>query len=115
LSENKPSVELGPIWISRRSEPFESDDYLFGLKIDGFRSFAYIENGECQLVSRNGKTFRNFKNLAQCIGENLRVENADIDGEIACVDDSGRSTFNDLCGCGIRAHRVRLSYRAIRP
>jgi ATP-dependent DNA ligase len=40
--------------------------------------------------------FRNFKDLAQWIGENLRVENAVIDGEIACVDDSGRSIFNDL-------------------
>src|SRR5215469_15722691 len=48
------------------------------------------------LVSRNGNTFRNFKALAQWIGENLPVESAVIDGEIACVDDSGRSVFNDL-------------------
>ena len=73
--------------LSRRSEPFDSDDYLFELRIDGFRSLAYIENGQCDLVSRNGNTFRNFKNLAPWIGENLRVENAVIDGEIACVDD----------------------------
>ena len=66
------------------------------MKIDGFRSLAYVENGQCDLVSRNGNTFRNFKNLAQWIGENLRVENAVLDGEIACVDDSGRSVFNDL-------------------
>jgi bifunctional non-homologous end joining protein LigD len=66
------------------------------LKIDGFRSLAYVENGQCDLVSRNGNTFRNFKDLAQWIGENLHVENAVLDGEIACVDDSGRSIFNDL-------------------
>jgi bifunctional non-homologous end joining protein LigD len=47
-------------------------------------------------VSRKGNTFRNFKDLVQWIGMNLRVENAVIDGEIACVDDSGRSIFNDL-------------------
>jgi ATP-dependent DNA ligase len=47
-------------------------------------------------VSRNGNMFRNFNDLAQWIGENLRVDNAVIDGEIACVDDSGRSIFNDL-------------------
>jgi ATP-dependent DNA ligase len=39
---------------------------------------------------------RNFKRLAQWIGKNLCVEDAVIDGEIACVDDSGRSIFNDL-------------------
>jgi bifunctional non-homologous end joining protein LigD len=82
--------------LSRRPKPFDSDDYIFELKIDGFRSLAYIENRQCDLVSRNGNTFRNFKDLAQWIGENLRVENAVLDGEIACVDDSGRSVFNDL-------------------
>jgi bifunctional non-homologous end joining protein LigD len=82
--------------LSRRPEPFDSDDYIFELKIDGFRSLAYIENGQCDLVSRNGNTFRNFKDLALWIGENLLVEDAVIDGEIACIDDSGRSIFNDL-------------------
>jgi bifunctional non-homologous end joining protein LigD len=66
------------------------------LKVDGFRSLAYIESGQWDLVSRNGNTFRNFKDLAEWIGGNLRVENAVLDGEIACVDDSGRSVFNDL-------------------
>jgi bifunctional non-homologous end joining protein LigD len=74
---------LRPIRLSRRPAPFDSDDYIFELKIDGFRSLAYIENSQCDLVSRNGNTFRNFKDLA-------RVETAVIDGEIACVDDSSR-------------------------
>ena len=87
---------MRPIRLSRRIEPFDSDDYIFELKIDGFRSLAYIENGQCELVSRNGNTFRNFKDLAHWIGEHLRIENAVIDGEIACVDELGRSVFNDL-------------------
>src|SRR5262249_23373944 len=87
---------LRPIRLSRRIEPFDSDQFIFELKIDGFRSLAYIENGECDLVSRNGNRFRNFKDLAQWIGDNLRVENAVMDGEIACVDELGRSVFNDL-------------------
>src|SRR5215472_12422437 len=82
--------------LSRRFEPFDSDEFIYELKIDGFRSLAYIENGQCDLVSRNGNTFRNFKELALWIGGNLRVENAVLDSEIACVDDSGRSVFNDL-------------------
>jgi len=73
-----------------------TDEFIYELKIDGFRALAYIENGQCDLVSRNGNTFRNFKHLAEWIGGNLRVENAVLDGGIACVDDSGRSVFNDL-------------------
>ena len=82
--------------LSRRPEPFDHADWIFELKLDGFRSLAYIEDGQCDLVSRNGNTFHNFKHLAEWIGENLRVESAVLDGEIACVDDSGRSVFNDL-------------------
>jgi bifunctional non-homologous end joining protein LigD len=66
--------------LSRRSEPFDSDAYIFELKIDGFRALAYVENGQCALVSRNANTFRNFKDLSKWIGENLRVENAVLDG-----------------------------------
>jgi hypothetical protein len=34
--------------LSRRPEPFDSDGYIFELKIDGFRSLAYIESsGQC--------------------------------------------------------------------
>src|SRR5262249_2941112 len=73
-----------------------TDYYIFELKIDGFRSLAYIENVQCDLVSRNGNTFCNFKDLAEWIGEHLPVENAVINGEIAWVDDLGRSVFNDL-------------------
>src|SRR5438132_5635631 len=87
---------LRPMRLSRRSEPFDSDEFIYELKVDGFRSLAYIENGQCDLVSRNGNTFRKFKDLALWIGENLRVENAVLDGEIACVDKYGRSVFNDL-------------------
>jgi hypothetical protein len=36
-----------------------------------------IENGQCDLVSRNGNTFRNFKDLAQWTGENLHVRDTD--------------------------------------
>ena len=79
---------------------------MYELKIDGFRALAYVENGKCDLVSRNGNTFRNFKDLAQWLGDNLRVESAVLDGEIACVDDSGRSVFN-LPPARVRLLRLR--------
>jgi len=61
------------------------------MKIDGFRSLAYVENGACQLVSRNGNVFRGFKDLLEWISKGLRVETAFLDGEIACVDEYGRA------------------------
>jgi len=67
---------LRPIRLSRRAEPFDSEFFIYELKIDGFRALSYAENGECQLVSRNGNVFGGFKDLGELIGENLRVASA---------------------------------------
>jgi bifunctional non-homologous end joining protein LigD len=87
---------LRPIRLSRRPEPFHSDQFIYELKIDGFRALAHIENSQGELISRNGNVFRGFADLADWIVKHLRVESAVLDGEIACVDDYGRSVFRDL-------------------
>jgi bifunctional non-homologous end joining protein LigD len=87
---------LRPIRLSRRIEPFDSDQFICELKVDGFRALAHIEAGEGRLVSRNGNTLRGFADLAAWLAEHLRVESAVLHGEIACVDDGGRPVFRDL-------------------
>ena len=87
---------MRPIRLSRRTEPFDSDQFIFELKIDGFRALAQIQAGKGELVSRNGNVFRGFADLATWIAEHLHVESAVLDGEIACVDDAGRPVFRDL-------------------
>jgi len=82
--------------LSRRLEPFDSDRFIYELKVDGFRALAHIDAGNGELISRNGNVFRGFADLATWIAEHLRVESAVIDGEIACVDESGRPVFRDL-------------------
>jgi ATP-dependent DNA ligase len=47
-------------------------------------------------VSRNGNVFRGFADLAVWIAEHLKVEDAVLDGEIACIDGEGRPVFKDL-------------------
>src|SRR4029077_1586381 len=76
--------------------PFDSDEYLYELEIDGFRALAYIAAGKGELVSRNGNTFHGFAELATWIAEHLKVESAVLDGEIACIDGEGRPIFRDL-------------------
>ena len=78
--------------LSRRSEPFDSDQFIYELKIDGFRALAHTADGRGELISRNGNVFRGFAELATWLAEHLRVESAVLDGEIACVDDAGRTS-----------------------
>src|SRR5258705_13845598 len=88
--------DLCPIRLSRRPEPFDSDEYLYELKIDGFRALAHIAEGKGDLISRNGNPFRGFAELATWIAEHLKVEDAVLDGEIACIDGEGPPVFKDL-------------------
>jgi len=69
---------------------------IYELKVDGFRALAHLANGRGELVSRNGNKFHGFAELADWLARHLRVENAVLDGELACVDNAGRSIFRDL-------------------
>jgi ATP-dependent DNA ligase len=55
---------MRPMRLSRRFEPFDSDQFIYELKIDGFRALAQIEAGTGELISRKGNTFHGFSNLA---------------------------------------------------
>ena len=87
---------IRPIRLSRRPEPFDSDEFIYELKVDGFRALLHLEDGQGELVSRNGNTFYGFAELAQWLAEHLKVESAVLDGEIACIDGEGRPVFRDL-------------------
>jgi ATP-dependent DNA ligase len=46
-----------PMALSHKPAPFDHPAWIFELKYDGFRSLAFIQNGRCQLISRNGHPF----------------------------------------------------------
>lgn len=87
---------ITPMRLSRARDPFDNPEWIFELKHDGFRALAYIEDGRCRLVSRNGHTFKGFHALCSGIVGNLAVHQAIIDGEICCLGKDGRSLFNML-------------------
>src|SRR5579864_865052 len=87
--------KLRPMRLQQLAKPFDSPDWVFELKHDGFRCLAYIENGKCRLISRRNLVYKIFDRLKGALGK-LRVKNAVLDGEIICVDSAGRSIFNEL-------------------
>src|SRR5689334_9968410 len=50
-----------PLPLDRALGPFTHADWFFEIKWDGFRALAYIENGRCRLLSRNGNEFKVFR------------------------------------------------------
>jgi bifunctional non-homologous end joining protein LigD len=85
-----------PVVLTEREHPFDDPDWLFEIKLDGFRALAYLLKGECRLASRNGSTFKGFQSLRSAIAQELDVKNAILDGEIVSLDAQGRTDFNAL-------------------
>jgi bifunctional non-homologous end joining protein LigD len=75
-------------------EPFDHPDYIFELKHDGFRAVAYIDRGDCRLISRNLKSLL-FKSLRASLAA-IDVTDAIFDGEIIVLNRNGVSQFNSL-------------------
>jgi bifunctional non-homologous end joining protein LigD len=76
--------------------PPEGDDWLHEIKHDGYRIVARIEEGEVQLISRNGKDWtKEFPQVARALGR-LPAGTALLDGEVAAVLPSGATSFQAL-------------------
>jgi len=81
--------------LARLPEPFNHPDWIFELKYDGWRALAYVEQGTCRLVSRNGNPFKRFPDLCLKIAMAIRGT-AVLDGEVACLDGDGKPQFYEL-------------------
>ena len=69
LLQNAPWIDRGNETVvygfpfSRRAKPFDSQDFIFELKIDGWRALAVVEAHKCNLVSRNGNVFSRYSEV----------------------------------------------------
>ena len=86
---------IQPIAPKRIQAPFDHTEFVFELKMDGWRCLAYLENGVCRLISRKQNQYKSFGPLTASVAK-LQVQNAIIDGEVVCLDPKGRSVFLDM-------------------
>ena len=66
--------------------PFDRPDWIFELKLDGFRALAHIEGHRCELISRTGHTFRDWPYLEVELAHSIRCDSAILDGEVVSFD-----------------------------
>jgi len=72
----------------------DGDDWLYEIKHDGYRALAFKDGKDVRLVSRNNKAF-DYPQLLDAL-KLLLVERVILDGEIAALDEKGRSSFQLL-------------------
>ncbi len=81
--------------LSRKALP-EGEEYVYEVKLDGFRCIAFVDGEDVFLQSRNGKTLgRYFPELTLPAGRYV------LDGEIVVRDSAGHEDFDAL---GQRIH-----------
>jgi bifunctional non-homologous end joining protein LigD len=85
---------IKPMLAKLIDKPFDSDDWLFEIKWDGYRALANIKKGKVKLYSRNGLEF--FK-YTQVVEELQKIPfDAIFDGEVVALDENGIPRFQYL-------------------
>ena len=86
---------IKPMLASLTDSAFNSDEWVFEIKWDGYRAVAGIRKGKVELQSRNNLSFKKkFYPVTQAL-ENWNI-NAIVDGEIIAVDENGITDFQHL-------------------
>ena len=86
---------LHPMLATLVDEPFTDSEWQFELKLDGYRTLAYINSGKVDLRSRKNNSFNKQFNDVRKALEGWKI-NAVIDGEVVVLNEEGRPDFNKI-------------------
>ncbi|MDD4111168.1 MAG: RNA ligase family protein, partial [Clostridia bacterium] len=100
-----------PMLLKKNSQPFDSDDYIFELKLDGIRCLAYLDKNEMTLINRR------FKNITKVYPElkniNKQVkEKCILDGELVYIDENGKPDFNILMTRSLSMNSFKIAVKS---
>ncbi|RYY53486.1 MAG: DNA ligase, partial [Chitinophagaceae bacterium] len=87
--------DLSPMLATLVDKPFDSDEWMYEVKWDGYRALAFIDGNKVQLKSRNNKSFDEKFYPVYDELKKLGIK-AVVDGEVIVVNEEGRSDFGRL-------------------
>jgi len=94
-AQGKSVAFVEPTLLESTSQLPEGPDWMYELKLDGYRALAMKSGGKVSLRSRNDNDFgTRFAGLARALAK--LPEDTVIDGEVVALDAEGRPAFNLL-------------------
>lgn len=87
--------KVKPMLCSLIKEPFDDSEFLYEVKLDGYRIMAYIQKNKVVLRSRSGL---DYSTKYPEVVKALSVQDFDmiVDGEMVALDENGRPDFDAL-------------------
>jgi ATP-dependent DNA ligase len=83
----------------------EGPEWVYEIKLDGYRAVAINSKGALSLVSRNRKSFNSqYPYIVEALSD--LPENTVVDGEIVALGDTGRPDFSLLQHSRSQASRI---------
>jgi bifunctional non-homologous end joining protein LigD len=94
-SRQKFYEHVSPMLATLVDQPFDSDEWIYEIKWDGYRAVAFMEGKKIELKSRNDKSFA--EKFYPIYDELKRLKlNAILDGEVVVLGESGKADFGSL-------------------
>jgi bifunctional non-homologous end joining protein LigD len=85
---------IHPMLATSIDAPFDSPDWLFEIKWDGYRAIAFLDKNQIRLVSRNQNDMTAQYDDLHDLPTFINAKTAILDGEIVALDEHGRSSFS---------------------
>ncbi|HVE71052.1 MAG TPA: hypothetical protein VNI54_06765 [Thermoanaerobaculia bacterium] len=98
--------DIPPLRPSRTTSVPLGKEWVYELKLDGFRGMLRIENGRGAFTSKTSKPMRRFDSLALSLARAMGVRSAILDGEILAMGEQGPDFY------ALFFHRRAPSYAA---
>lgn len=97
LKKTRMPKWISPMLARSADKPFDSNEWLFEIKWDGYRALAFLNGTKVKLLSRNQKSFAAQFPIVMDELKKLKAK-AILDGEIVVLDENGISHFELLQG-----------------
>jgi DNA ligase D-like protein (predicted ligase) len=107
VATNTKARFIAPMLLLRTEKLPEGAEWLYELKLDGYRTLAIKSGGQVQLRSRNNNDFSlSYPVITKALGP--MPDETVIDGEVVALDEQGLPSFNALQNYG--SSRAPLHY-----
>jgi len=85
---------IHPMLATLVDKPFTAADWVYEIKLDGYRAIAFISDGAVRLVSRNQNEMTSQYPELAALAKSVRAKECILDGEIVALDQEGRPSFS---------------------